>query len=279
MNLAVVSIHGMGTHEKDFADAMQRELQDRYNGPSDLVFDTIHWSPVLSGAEDKLWDKVRGDHDLDFTKLRRFVLNALGDSIAYQPLKETTDSKVKDVYRLVHEEVGKTLKRVASKAGEKTPLVILAHSLGSVIVSNYLWDLWKPSSSENPPLPPASPLERGETLAGLVTFGSPLALWSLRYPNFGDPIPFPHAKLGTHFPKVKGQWLNLFDQDDILAYPLRGINAQYKKVVTLDQQVSVGGLFTGWNPVAHTEYWTDDDFTKPVASVLNKIARETQPAV
>lgn len=278
MNLAVVSIHGMGTHEKDFADAMQRELQDRYNGPSDLVFDTIHWSPVLSGAEDKLWDKVRGDHDLDFTKLRRFVLNALGDSIAYQPLKETTDSKVKDIYRLVHEAVGKTLKRVASKAGEKTPLVILAHSLGSVIVSNYLWDLWKPSSSENPPLPPASPLERGETLAGLVTFGSPLALWSLRYPNFGDPIPFPHTKLGTHFPKVKGQWLNLFDQDDILAYPLRGINAQYKKVVTLDQQVSVGSLFTGWNPVAHTEYWTDDDFTKPVTSVLNKIARETQPA-
>lgn len=278
MNLAVVSIHGMGTQPKDFAAAMQLELQNRYNGPSELVFDTIHWAPVLSGMEDRLWEKVRGEHDLDFTKLRRFVLNALGDSIAYQPLQKTADPKVKDIYRLIHEEVGKTLNRVASRAGGDAPLVMLAHSLGSVILSNYLWDLWKPSSSEDPPIAPASPLERGETLAGLVTFGSPLALWTLRYSNFGEPIPYPHAKLGTHFPKVKGQWLNLFDQDDILAYPLRGINAQYKKVVTEDRQVSVGGLFTGWNPVAHTEYWTDDDFTKPVASLLNRIARDTQPA-
>jgi hypothetical protein len=275
MNLAVVSIHGMGSQPNDFAEGLHRELRDRYNGPSTLVFDSIYWSPVLSGAEDKLWDRLRGPHDLDFTKLRRFVVNSLGDSIAYQPLRNDADAKVKNIYKLVHEKVGEALERVAAKAGETAPLVILAHSLGSVVISNYLWDLWKPSSQE-PPVKPKTPLERGETLAALVTFGSPIALWSLRYADFGQPIPFPNPKLTTHYPKARAQWVNLFDEDDILGYPLRGINAQYKKVVTEDRAISVGGLFTGWNPAAHTEYWTDDDFTKPVASVLNKIARDIQ---
>ncbi len=277
MNLAIVSIHGMGSQPKDFAAAMQQELRQRYAGPSDLVFDSIHWAPVLTGSEDTLWSKVSGSYDLDFVKLRRFVLNALGDSIAYQPLKSSADPKVKDVYRLIHEEVGNTLQRIAQKAGGDAPLVIIAHSLGSVIISNYLWDLWKSSSSENPPQKPQTPLERGETLAGFVTFGSPIALWSLRYADLGEPIPFPHSKLATNYPKTPGRWINFFDQDDILGYPLKGINPKYKKVVTEDRQISVGNLFTGWNPSAHMEYWTDDDFTKPVASLLAQIARETQP--
>ncbi len=278
MNLAIVSIHGMGSQPKDFAAPMHQELRNRYAGPSSLVFDSIHWAPVLAGSEDALWGKVSGSHDLDFTKLRRFVVNSLGDSIAYQPLnKKKADPKVKDVYRLVHQEVANTLQRIAQKAGGDAPLVILAHSLGSVIISNYLWDLWQPSSSEDPPLNPQTALEKGETLAGLVTFGSPIALWSLRYANFGEPIPFPHSELGTRYPKTPGRWLNFFDQDDILAYPLKGINPKYKQVVTKDLQISVGNLFTGWNPMAHTEYWTDDEFTKPVSVLLNQIAQETQP--
>jgi len=277
MKLAVVSIHGMGKQEENFADAMHLELQGRFGGqPGDLVFDKIFWADVLSGAEDKLFERVTKTQDLDFVKLRRFIVNALGDAIAYQPLKEGADPKVKDVYVQVHEKVAACLQRVTEKAGEKAPLVILAHSLGSVIISNYLWDLWKPSSTENPPVAPGSPLERGETLAGLVTFGCPIALWSLRYPDFGEPIPFPHSKLATHYPKAKAQWLNLFDQDDVLAYPLRDVNASYKKVVTEDAQVSVGGLFTGWSPLSHNGYWTDDDFTKRVAALLTKLAKDTQ---
>jgi len=33
-----------------------------------------------------------------------------------------------------------------------------------------------------------TPLERGETLTLLYTLGSPIAIWSLRYPDFGVPI-------------------------------------------------------------------------------------------
>ena len=51
----------------------------------------------------------------------------------------------------------------------------------------------------------------------------------------------------------------------------------YHGVVTRDIGISVGGLFTGWNPLAHSEYWTDNDFTRPVAAVLHSIWTESQP--
>ncbi|MFQ5846579.1 MAG: chemotaxis protein [Candidatus Methylomirabilales bacterium] len=273
MKLAVAVIHGMGSQKASFAEPLIEELEDRFadagEDPGELVFEPIYWAPVLLQKENTLWGRVTKFHDLDYTKLRRFVVNALGDAIAYQPSKKGA-KKTQNVYDDIHAVVRGALRRLAQRAGEKTPLVILAHSLGSIIISNYLWDLWKTAH-------PVTPLEGGETLAGLVTFGSPIALWSLRYDNFGTPIPFPHPKLKTRYPRVKPQWLNFFDEDDILAYPLKNLNPAYRTIVTKDIPISVGGFFTGWNPLAHTHYWTDNDFTKPVAKLLRKIWADTQP--
>ena len=30
----------------------------------------------------------------------------------------------------------------------------------------------------------------------------------------------------------------------------------------------VHGILTSWNPLSHSEYWTDDNFTEPVAEFL-----------
>lgn len=273
MKLAVAVIHGMGSQKKFFAEPLIDELVELFTAaggqPGDLVFKPIYWAPVLIRKEEVLWDRVTKFHDLDYTKLRRFVVNALGDAIAYQPLKKGA-KQTQNVYEEIHALVREALRNLARDAGDTTPLVILAHSLGSIIISNYLWDLWKKPN-------PLTPIEGGETLAGLVTFGSPMALWSLRYDNFGKPIPFPHPKLKTRYPRVKPQWLNFFDDDDILAYPLKNLNPEYRNVVTKDLPISVGGFFTGWNPLAHSKYWTDNDFTKPVAKLLHKIWKDIQP--
>ncbi len=272
MKLAVGVIHGMGSQEDDFAEPLREELTERFQDlggePDDLVFEPIYWAPVLNKNERDLWNKVTKRHDLDYTRLRRFVINALGDAIAYQPLKPGA-KKTQNVYRQIHEVLRQSLHQLSLRAGKNAPLVLLAHSLGSVIVSNYWWDMWKKGTAPNP-------LEGGETLAGLVTFGSPLAVWSLRYEGFGKPIKFPHPKLKTHYPRVTPKWLNYFDEDDILAYPLKDLNNDYKKIVTRDIPISVGGLFSGWNPLSHNGYWTDNDFTKPVTRLLHEILNDTK---
>ena len=54
----------------------------------------------------------------------------------------------------------------------------------------------------------------------------------------------------------------------MLAYPLRAINQDYKNTVTKDIAINVGGLFSSWNPLCHSEYWTDNDFTKHDAKFI-----------
>jgi hypothetical protein len=56
------------------------------------------------------------------------------------------------------------------------------------------------------------------------------------------------------------------------------LNSDYNRVVTHDIEVSVGDLFSGWNPLAHSQYWTDNSFTKPVAQLLFETWRDSQPA-
>ena len=82
------------------------------------------------------------------------------------------------------------------------------------------------------------------------------------------PIPFNQLVLEFQTLKNKAKWLNYYDPDDILGYPLKSINEPYDNTVSEDIPINVGGLFSSWNPLSHIEYWTDDDFTKPVSKFI-----------
>jgi hypothetical protein len=141
--------------------------------------------------------------------------------------------------------VAASLNTLAAAAGPTAPLCLIAHSLGTVIASNYIYDLEKHARKKlicrrvrNEM--DDTPLERGETLASLYTFGSPIALWSLRYPDFGRPIDVPSPKLAGHHPAVPAvaEWINFYDEDDV---------------------------------ISHNGYWTDNDVTKPIAAGLARL--------
>lgn len=179
----------------------------------------------------------------------------------------------RQTYQAVHSVFAQSLQLLAHKAGQTAPLIIIAHSIGAVMIANYLYDLqWH--SDTRPHIPPAvqklmrpSPLEKGETLSHLFTLGSPQALWAMRHERFGTPINVPAPQLRTHHPRVRGQWLNLYDKDDVLAYPLQPLNAEYERVVR-DQEVNVGGLLESWTPASHLAYWTDADVSRIIGTAL-----------
>ena len=54
----------------------------------------------------------------------------------------------------------------------------------------------------------------------------------------------------------------------ILGWPLKKLSDGHRKAVTKDREKSVGGILSSWNPVSHEDYWTDDDFTEPVAEFI-----------
>lgn len=272
--LAIAFIHGIGRTEPGYSASMQRELArtfaPRIGRPHDvakteLVFEEVNWSGVLERPESELWKKVISDGPARYRRLRDFMVHFAADAIAYQPVPSD-----RSAYDAIHEVVAESLARLAERAGPRAPLCIIAHSLGTVIASNYLYDLMKRRQSFMGSRVRAkvngTPLERGETLAVLVTMGSPIALWSLRYPRFGEPVRMPC--LEKHHPGMEARWTNFYDPDDVIGYPLRPLNAKYRKAVTEDRAVDVGSILTRWTPLSHTGYWGSRGVAEDVADML-----------
>lgn len=288
--LAVAIAHGIGLRDPDFADGMTARLKARFaqrlRGATDdpaaqLVVQPVYWAPVVQDREDTLWARLSANDPLDFVRLRRFLANYASDAIAYQRLGTPGEAAYAhdSVYDHIHAIFATALGELARQAGPRAPLCVVGYSLGSVIASNYFWDLQR----HNPPakvliapqveaaIDRQAPLERGETLALFYTVGSPLALWGLRYEDFGHPIAVPAPQLSDHLPGLSGEWVNFYDKDDVIGWPLRPLNDAYQHMVRADWAVPVGSLWTGWSPLAHTAYLTDRHVTDPIADKLAEV--------
>ncbi len=84
--------------------------------------------------------------------------------------------------------------------------------------------------------------------------GSPLPLFSLQ---FGGPGLF-NKPITIQNPD--GRWINIYDNDDLIAYPLKCLNDAYCQTVFKDQEVNVGLL-----GLAHVEYWTSNKVARIMA--------------
>jgi hypothetical protein len=275
--IAIAVVHGIGKQQPNFADNLIEKLTRAFvdklpakvpHPHTQIVIEPIHWAPVMQTEEVELWKRLKKGGDLDFIKLRQFMVEFGADALAYQPLP-----RERATYDAIHGVVARGFRNLAERAGENAPLCVIAHSLGTVIASNYLYDLHKGFAF----LPDSvrkhhqkTTLEKGETLAFFYTLGSPIALWSLRYTDFGLPITVPSPKLATHHPNINSEWVNFYDPDDVMGFPLRPLNSAYRKMVKKDVAINAGSFLVSWSPLAHLEYWQDNDVIEPIATSLAK---------
>jgi pimeloyl-ACP methyl ester carboxylesterase len=270
--VGVLFIHGMGSTLDDFAHDAIQELRNRLSGKGlnreDIAWESVFWAPVLGARETQLWVDLSADNDLNWAKLRKFFINGFGNATAYQSVRDRRN----DVYGKIHDTVHDSLRELRTKlGGQDKPLIVIAHSLGSVIMSNYIWDRQKGRDAERYG---ANPFERMETLAGLITLGSSIPLFTLAH----DPvacIEFPPPGLPEKLSQ-KAKWLNFYDSDDVLAWPLRPLSLNYAETVSEDIEVSVGNILTSWNPASHAAYWNDDNVIKPASYLIASILEQCQ---
>lgn len=275
--LAVAIIHGAGSQKKTFATKMIKKIDKQFNKrlkkdmnvtETGLVFQPVFWSSVFEEEEKVLLQKLQKGGNLDYHRLRQFTIEFLADAVAYQP------TSIRDYnYDKVHSVLAQSLRELSIKAGPQAPLCVISHSLGSVIASNYFYDLQFRHSNIGmltEEMNSHTPLEKSETLALFYTLGSPLALWSLRFSDFGHPVKIPPPSINQYYPHLKGGWFNIYDKDDILGYPLKSLNNKYDRAITKDIQVNVGGIFTSWNPFSHLQYDTDKAVIKLIVDGLIK---------
>lgn len=285
--IAIAVIHGIGKENPGFIDpsqeskyvggikprlekAFKKELDGQLdNAESQLVFKPVYWAPVIQERQDELYDRldIRNTVSSFFT-LRDFVFHALADSVAYQPTSSSDDP---NLHQAIHTCFAHTLQNLAKEAGESAPLCIIAHSMGTAIASSYIWDTQKnvfPASARD------NPLERGQTLSSFYTFGSQIPFWAMRFKNFGEPPKLPSAGLSAYYPRATGEWINFFDHDDLLGYPIKNINCLYKDAVTQELKVKVGNLLTGWNTLSHNDYWKSKNVIRPIAKSLANLWKQ-----
>jgi hypothetical protein len=265
--LGVLLVHGMGSVTDDFAHDTITELRERICGKGlncdDIAWQSVYWAPILSPRETQLWVDLAAEHDLNWAKMRKFFVNGFGNTVAYQTAQDRPES----IYQRIHTTVLDSLRELQTKlGGADKPLVVIAHSLGSVIMSNYIWDRQKGKDAARYG---TTALERMETLAGLVTLGTNIPLFTLAHSQVNS-IAFPPPGLPEKL-KKKAKWLNMYDSDDVLGWPLKPLSLSYAEAVTEDLEVNVGNILSSWNPANHAAYWVDDTVTKPIAYLLSSI--------
>ena len=316
--LAVMWVHGVEIADDRFANTSMDLLREEFtriagvDADEALVLRTAFWAPVYERRQDKLLRRMGGQQaegvfdvldalggatdrgsvtallglvasglvrslpgspGFHFPTLRWLVVHYLGDAISYQ-----AGAVDRTLYDRVHRVLARSLHDLATEAGDDAPVCVLAHSLGSVVASNFFYDLQAteglhPDGSAGVAPEVAAelgdtPAERGETLGWLYTLGSPLALFAQRHPDFGTPITVPHPELDRLHPHVGGEWVNVWDPDDVIAAPIRPLNDAYARACVEDRAVAVGPWWLGWTPLVHPFYWNDVRVIRPIATQL-----------
>ncbi|MBK7720891.1 MAG: hypothetical protein IPI32_01340 [Austwickia sp.] len=201
-----------------------------------------------------------GLNALRYPGLRWVMVHFVGDVIAYDRGPSPQN------YAAVHAVLAQGLARLSRRAGENAPLCIVGHSFGTVLSSDYIYDQQVSVTGEHDLVPAevraeigTSPLAHGDTLTWFYTLGSPLALWSLRYPDgeFSRPISVPGIGVSEHHPGLRGEWINVYSKQDIFAYPLRPLGREYARAVTADQNVRLGTWPLSLTPLVHPYFWSN----------------------
>lgn len=249
MRQAVIFIHGVGKQQVGYSGELEDHLCNALSDFLDdeghnIIFKEVLWAPILQRHQNELWKRVKkgdGKNDLDMVKLRKFMVGFAGDAIAYQ-----NDDIGSDTYNAIHQTITDELTSIQNELGdEEFELTVVAHSLGTVIASNYLYDNKDTIQAVN-----------------FFTLGSPIAVWLLRY---GD---FTTADSVVEVSRPNGVWINILDDEDIIGYPLKPINAAYKAAVDMDYITETGGLLSVGTPISHVGYWEDRNVYKPIAKKL-----------
>ncbi len=265
--LAVAIIHGMSTEDQHFSVELKHRIVEEYVAggegrlEDDLMFKEIYWADAIKDELSEFYSNINYKNDLAYENTRKMFIDYLGSGLAYHEGSR--------LYSKVQNRVADSLREFAGHRRineEKTPLVLLAHSFGSIIMQDYIRNARKnPGNKSN--------FEAMRNLVGFVTFGSPLAIYVRHHEELHQPVKVAGDALPEDFAE-RARWLNFYDKDDIVAYPLKGINEAYNEAVAGDYEINVGNPATSWNPACHNGYWEDKDFIKPVAGFLGDVLKK-----
>ena len=295
IKIPVVFVHGIGKNGPGYAEALargirreftavlQKILRKKENYSGELYFHEIVWDDILAFNQARLADifkkeflrrkqkplfrpwslaaivvifgfiiplVFRNPWLVSFLLVAvwmyvKILLENLRTGIAAEFINDIISYRQPDAHRRIMERMHQQVEGLAA-AGWKD-INFISHSLGTVIASDYVWDEQQTGDL----------FGRSVDLNNFFTLGSPLPLFSLQ---FGGPDVF-NKPFRLQTPGAR--WINIYDQDDPIAYPLKNLNEAYDRTVLRDAEVNVGCFGK-----AHLDYWVSKHVARMIAHKL-----------
>ena len=281
--VALIAVHGMGETLPDYADGLMTGLRTRLGAlAGQVVMRPVYYQGILHDNQRLVWDRTSATGQVRYAALRKFVLYGLGDAAGLENRKEDPGS----VYEQAQGEIATTL-LAAHAVQPGMPVVFVAQSLGGQVLSSYLYDAQKAAAGK----PVGAGIWRdigawagvtlgraltaselafigGTTCAGLVTTGCNIPIFVAAHQEMHI-IP-----IASPTPLFK--WINFYDPDDVLGWPLQPLSSGYRALVE-DRVINAGRgvgdlLLRSWNPLAHNTYWDDGVVLDAITAMLRRLA-------
>ncbi len=217
-------VHGVGTQSAGYSIKAQEHLaKGLYKRGIQLYAREVLWAPLMDLRSKAFMQRIeKQGHAANM--LTNLFVNTFSDATSYRADNAVTTQ----IQYLIDYEIAKL---------RGVPLYIFAHSLGGLIMSDYL-------TTRNMVRPQK-----------FVTFGCNIPIFCL-----GQPYVCPPQLLGPT------RWWNYFDHEDMLGYPLHEEPGMQH---VRDRGVSTGGLAIGNTGLSHITYFNDASFwEKTVAGDL-----------
>lgn len=292
---ALLCMHGMGNldlkgFKEDIAKVKQKLASRMPTNGIYIPDEGVFYSDITQTEEDRVWDAMadpnQGGLDTGWirrnttNKLRRFIISGFSDATTFTGFDGSPD--VSGPYTEAQRRIHKALVDIYDKCGNDVKIVMLSQSLGCQIMSSYLWDtqlharglsaqidsrsIWSPSKYASTGNPPLDDFLHLKSLKTWITTGCNIPIF---VSGFKDVRAVDNRNYGYNF-----DWINYFDYDDVLGWPLRPLSVLFKAGkagahglsyadVVEDYQVNandgiLGAIISSWNPFSHTQYWGDD---------------------
>ena len=267
--LGILVIRGSGESgfkkQEKFLEKIYKRLE-KEDFPSDQIHhEMVDWYGPLQVQQESVLDRMYAAKiKLRSRATRRLIITNIGDLITYGGKPNTKSNGYEDTHKLVH----KSMLALKNELTENAPLIILAASMGTEIISNYIWDrqhVASPDPFGN------SPFERFETLTGLFTLGNNFPIFAAAHDiDAMEPTTFPSPPLDPNL-LAKAEWENYYDKNDSMGYPIKALNSKYAAASLTDIQINVGNLLTFWNLFSHFGYWRSRKLAKRITNYIKNL--------
>jgi len=257
--VGILVLHGVGMQKRNYSSdikqGIKKALQRRGCDVEQVVFQEVLYTDIFEEQQ-----KERGSYLIDtsakyqvITRLIRWTLiHVLSDAVSYRGR-----------YKRVHEVISDNIKELQAKLTDNGAIIVTAHSLGVMAISDYIYDQQKDKC-------PEMKLEKINNLKALITFGCNIPLFEMGHKETMS-IERPQSDLKHK----EFFWCNFFSPFDVLGYRIKKYYTKKPEpsFPIEDKMIFSGRFYTKWNTGCHSGYWSHRKIHECVSETVAKLLK------